>query len=374
MTTGVLPPMDAAEWVTRLRMHALRLWDDGLGSPADAVAHLTAMQAQEHPYARWSVGQRTTGSVRASAVDRAFDDGHVLRTHVLRPTWHYVAKEDMRWLIALSGPRVEAGNARRFRELALDARTLARTNDIIAEAVADAPRSRRELADVLERRGIDASGQRVAHIVMHAELSAVVCSGPMRGRQHTYAAFDQRVPPGTGPVGDDALRELARRYFATRGPATLQDFVWWSGLSTPQARHTLELATPQLSSRAVDDRTYWFAEQTLPRTTSRVDLVQCYDEVIISYGHSRDALQTPRVTFPVPRHVAGFVHVLLLDGRLLGHWRTVQSRHGVEVQTRITTSVDRSERHALADAIERYRRFAEPSPNADGPNVPRARG
>src|SRR5438045_2822918 len=125
-------------------MRALRLWESSLPSPVDVVGHLTAMQAQDHRHARWSVAQRTRAWVNGSAVDRAFDDGLILRTHVLRPTWHFVARDDLRWLIAISGPRVDAGNARRYRELELDARTLARANEVIAEAVADAPRTRPE--------------------------------------------------------------------------------------------------------------------------------------------------------------------------------------------------------------------------------------
>jgi DNA glycosylase AlkZ-like len=364
------PPMDGTEWVARLRMRTLRLWGSGLPTPAGAVGYLTAMQAQEHPYARWSVAQRTRSTPGSSVLDRAFDEGRILRTHVLRPTWHYVAPQDLRWLLRLSGPRLNARNARRYRELELDSQTLARATEVIAEAVTTGPRTRRELAAILERHGISAAGQRIAYVVMHAELSAVICSGPMRGREHTYAAFDERVPRSNGPHGDEALTELARRYFTTRGPAALNDFVWWSGLSTADARRGLETASAHLVSRVVGDHTVWFADQSVPPSTPRVDLVQCYDEVIISYGATREALQTPSVSFAVPRYIDGFTHVLLLDGRLLGHWRAVQDPDGIRVDTRINKNLKGEERVALADAIDRYRRFAEPRestrPRPDG--------
>ncbi len=300
MESGSGFPMNEAEWIARLRMRALRLWGSGLPTPAGAVGYLTAMQAQEHPYARWSVAQRTRSAPGISVLDRAFDEGHILRTHVLRPTWHYVAPQDLRWLLGLSGPRLNARNARRYRELGLDARTLARATNVIAEAVTTGPRTRRELAAILERHRISAAGQRIAYIVMHAELQAIICSGPMRGKEHTYAAFDQRAPRSNGPHGDEALAELARRYFTTRGPAELKDFVWWSGLSTADARRGLETARAHLVSRVVGDHTLWFADQRVPRATPRVDLVQCYDEVIISYSKTRDALQTPRSHSPCP--------------------------------------------------------------------------
>jgi hypothetical protein len=352
--------METAQWITRRRMRALGLWDSHLATPDDVVEQLTAMQAQEHRYALWSVAQRAVLCPGWAGLEAAFDEGRILRTHVLRPTWHFVAPENLRWLLDLTGPRVQAGNARRYRELGLDQRALARAADVVAETVTSGPHTRRELADRLEERGISAAGQRIAYIVMHAELTAVVCSGPMRGKQHTYAAFDERVASGNGPRGDDALAELARRYFTTRGPATVNDFVWWSGLTTAQARQSLDMTNADLSSRVIDGRTYWFSEHTSRRKDPRIDLVQCYDEVIISYRQSRDVLASTSVRFPAPRNLDGFTHVVLLDGRLLGHWRAVDDRKGLRVETRIDEELGDAQRVALAEAVERYRRFAEP--------------
>ena len=353
---------DTAGWITGLRMRALSLWGKGRLSPGAAVEHLVAMQAQEHGYARWSVAQRVGGNMTASDVDAAFDEGRILRTHVLRPTWHFVAPSDLRWLLALSGPRVKTLVARRLRELALDPKTLTRALDVVAHAVADEPRTRHELRAELERRGIACGGQRLPHILMYAELSQAVCSGPVRQKQHTYAAFDRRVPLGnTSPTGEEALAELAHRYFATRGPATTGDFSWWSGLTLRDARRGLELAAEHLVSHTVDGRAYWFAEGADgrgARSPARVDPVQCFDEVIISYRESRDVLQSPPVTFRLLERVDGFVHVLLRRGRLLGHWRVRKSRGAIDLETRIDVRLSRDDKLALDAALDRYRRFA----------------
>ena len=340
-------------------MHALRLWSSDLAAPADVVRQLVAMQAQEHRYARWSIAQRTEPGAGASAVDRAYDEGRILRTHILRPTWHYVARDDLRWLVALSGPRVDARNARRYAELDLDARTLARATDVIAGAVEDEPRTRSELAQILDSRGIRPTGQRMAYLLMRAELAGAVCSGPIRGRHHSYAAFDDRVPAASGPAGDEALAELARRYFETRGPALLQDFVWWSGFSTADARRGLEGAAAHLASEDFGGRTGWFADRSSPaaKPAPRVDLVQCYDEVIISYRASRQVLARPEAAFPVPATVEGLSHVFLLDGQLFGHWRSVEGRGDLRVETRPARPLGAGEEDALDAAVERYRRF-----------------
>jgi hypothetical protein len=337
-------------------MVGLGLWRSPGREPADVVGHLVAMQAQEHGYGRWSVGQRC--GAPASVVDAAFDAGRILRTHVLRPTWHYATPADLRWLLALTGRRIDAANRRRYEELELDARTRRRATDVIAQTVAKGPATRRDLAQALERRRISTEGQRIAHLLLHAELHMVVCSGPMQGAQHTYVPFDDRVPPGSTPSDDEAAAELARRWFTTRGPASLRDFGWWSRLPAAVARAALESVRDELSSFAADGRTYWFGEPARVPKGPRVDLVQCFDESIISYTETRDVLATPTVSFPVPLHVDGFTHVVLCDGRLLGHWRVHRGAGGATVETRLARPVDDRERAALDAAVARYEEFA----------------
>lgn len=346
---------DAA--IARMRMRAQRLWGPRFSAPQEALRWLTAAQAQEFAYARWSLAQRTRRP-DAGSIDRAFDEGLVLRTHVLRPTWHFVAPQDLRWLIGLSGPRVNESNARRYRELGLDDKTLARATDAVAEAVAGRQLTRRELGAVLERRKIGTQGQRLPHILMRAELDGRICSGAVRGNQHTYAAFDERVPAGPVLDRNEALAELARRFFAARGPATLRDFAWWSGLAMRDARTALDSVRTELEQRVVSDRTFWLLDAADARGHGpRIDPVQCYDESIISYTQSRDVLQTRSVTFPVPRNLDGFVHVLLCDGRLLGHWRHGRRRGDAAIETRVGRRLNAPEQRALADAVRRYEAF-----------------
>jgi hypothetical protein len=343
------------ESVARARMVGLALWRAPATDPKGVVERLVAMQAQEHAYARWSVGQRCGAS--ASVVDAAFDAGDLIRTHVLRPTWHYVSPADLRWLLVLTGSRLEGANARRDDELDLDARTLRRATDVIAEVVAAGPATRRELAEELQRRRISPGGQRMPHLLFHAELRMLVCSGPVRGKEHTYVSFDDRVPAGPEFTHDEALAELARRWFTTRGPASIHDFRWWSGLPAAQARIALDAVAPELSSYEQGDRTYWFAGSPRPPKGPRVDLVQCYDETIISYTQTRDVLATADVSFPVPRSIDGFTHVVLCDGRLAGHWRVRPLRGGAEIETRLARAFDAREHTALDAAVARYEEF-----------------
>jgi hypothetical protein len=185
-----------------------------------------------------------------------------------------------------------------------------------------------------------------------------VCSGPMRGKEHTYVPFDDRVPPGTTFTEDEALAELARRWFSTRGPASVRDFAWWSGLPAARARRALSIVQSELSSFEHDGVEYWFAELRRGVRRPRVDLVQCYDEAIISYSETRTVLTTDEVAFKVPGSSDGFTHVLLCDGQLLGHWRVRRlPRGGVEIETRLARAIDDREQTALDAAVARYEQF-----------------
>lgn len=356
-----MPDTHNIDWVLRLRLRHQLLEGSSADSPEAVVASMTAMQAQDHAAARWSVAQRARTPLAASAIDSAFDEGRVLRTHVLRPTWHFVVPGDLRWLIRLTGPRVEAANARHYRELELDPPTLLRSEVVIAEAVSKGPQTRNELAAALEAKRIRLFGERLTYVLMHAELCAHICSGPKRGRQHTYAAFDTRVPPSRELDAEEALLRLARRYFSSRGPASVKDFAWWSGLGSKDAVRALELVREDLVSVDPEGTSLWFFEGNVPsRRRPRVDLVACYDEIVMSYSVTRSLMACPGVDFPVPGYVDGFRHVMLIDGRILGHWRT-ESTSSSGLEMRPVRLLRETERYALSRSEDRYRRFAGPS-------------
>ncbi len=200
-------------------------------------------------------------------IEKAVSDGTILRTHVMRPTWHFVTPADIRWMLALTAPRVLAAIAYYDRVLELNGADFIKSNAVITKALQGGKQlTRAELASELQQAGfaIDNS-QRIGHIIMHAELDGIICSGARRGKQFTYALLDERAPQSRTLDRDEALAELARRYFGSHGPAALQDFVWWSGLTTADARAALEMVTSQLMCEIVDGQTYWFSSSATPR-------------------------------------------------------------------------------------------------------------
>jgi Winged helix DNA-binding domain len=317
------------------------------------------VQAQEYPVARWSLGLRAEGLSEA-AVDEALADGTILRTHVLRDTWHLVAREDIRWIVELTRPRIRARNATIHRRLDLGPALLARAEAVILDALREhRALSRRQLAGALREHGIDAEGPRLAYVLMHAELALLVCSGPPAGKQHTYALVDERAGRSGSLEGDEALAELARRYFESHGPATPRDFAWWASLTAGEARRGAELLGAELVRTEAEGRTYWEAAAA-PASAGphpRAHLLQGYDEYVIAYSESRDVLDVQGLARVTPAGRAMYTHAIAVDGQIVGHWRRRLTAKAMTIDVQLARPLDRGERAALHEAVDRYGRF-----------------
>jgi hypothetical protein len=346
--------------IARRRMANSRLTGEGFTTPEEAVGWHLAMQAQDYGPAKWSIGQRSKGLIEDD-LDDALGAGSIVRTHVLRPTWHFVPREDIRWLLALSGPRVQQRNARRYRELGLDERTRARCEKVVASALeGDNRLTRNEIAAVLDDAGIDREDQRLPYILMHCELEAVIGSGGRSGKQQTYALLDERAPSAPELDRDEALVQLVRRYLTSHGPATVKDMSWWSGLTMGDIRRALDLLGSDVQEEMLDEVVFWSvaSDDPPPRPVRGVHLLQTYDELVVGYTESRffgdPAVERARAawserTFPS----GGF----LLNGRIGGHWRRTIEKNELRVEIHLYEEPNRGDVRALEAAVAGLGRF-----------------
>lgn len=344
--------------VATRRMRAQRLTGVPFAAAQEAVEWMGAVQSQDYAGAKWALGLRTRGLTDAD-LDRLFDAGAILRTHVMRPTWHFVLPGDVRWLLELTGPRVRTTMAASDRQLGIDPAFRRRSQAVLEAALRDGSHlTRNELAIALARAGIPAAGQHLGHLMMHAELDGVVVSGPRRGRQFTYALLDERAPAARRLDRDEALAELARRYFTSHGPALLADFTWWSGLTVADARLGVDLAGAALAREVVDGRSYWFAQAEPPRSGGEpaVHLLPNYDEFLVAYRDRRDALHPGLDTSPLPRESV-LTNVVLVDGLVRCGWRRRPARDGVAVEVDPLGGTGAAVGAALARAVEDLGRF-----------------
>lgn len=340
------------------RLRAQRLHDQQLAkprmSPAEVVAAFGAIQAQEYTHAKWALGLRAPGATDA-AIERAIADGAILRTHPMRMTHHFVAPADIRWLLALLGPRMIQRAARRWQELGLDAKTFRKCNAALERALDGKQLTRPELVPILQRAGISVEGQRIAHLLGRAEIDGVICSGPRKGKQITFALLEQRVAHYKPLTREASLAELARRYFTTRGPATVQDFMWWSGLAAADAKAAVALAGRHLVAESIGGVTYWLAAAVPSRIPARAFLLPMYDEYAVAY-RDRSAIGSPPIKPKNFGEATLLAPTIVVGGEVVGTWaRTITK------QVAITLSPWRKltprEQAALDAACDRYATF-----------------
>jgi hypothetical protein len=345
--------------IARQRLANQRLVGEPFGSIVEVVERLGAVQAQDYAGAKWGVAQRTDGAADAD-VEALVADGTILRTHVLRPTWHFVAAPDLRWMLALTGPRVKRLMASYNRKLELTDAVFRRSNAAIAKALEGGRQlTRTELAAALGRARIEHGGtQRLAHIVMNAELDALICSGARRGKQFTYALLDERAAPSRALGRDESLAELARRYFTTRGPATAQDFSWWSGLTVGDAVRGAE-AADGLRELEIEGRRHWSgtADVPVPAKISSAHLLPDYDEFFIGYRDRGAVLQLVGHKQPYERAASMFSNVIEIDAQLVGGWTRTASAKSVTIATNYLATVAPAKRRAVEAQAKRYGAF-----------------
>ena len=318
-----------------LRLAAQQISAHPHDSPADLVRDLAAVQAQDLAGAKWALGLRL-GRATEATIDHALAAGAILRTHAMRMTWQFVHPADVRALVALFGPRLVRKFRRRHAELQLEPATFRRSRRVIARALAGrAHLTREEIASALQGAGIRTSDQRLSHLLGFAELEGLLVSGAPRGRKQTFALLDGRVPaPRRTPDPVETIAGLVLRYFRTRGPATLADFSWWSGLTVTETRPALEDLDARFTSERREGRTLWSAGDTPRRVAPPAAvLLPPFDEFLVAYRDRADAL-APEDAARVNAGGGVLSPCVLLGGLVAAIWRRTIDRRGAAIEIR----------------------------------------
>ena len=325
--------------------------------PADVVRWLGAVQAQDYLGGLWAVGLRTKGATEA-AVEDAVARRTIVRTWPMRGTLHFVAAEDVRWILPILTPRVVAGAQSRFRQLGLDAATFTKSARLAEKALTGGNVVRRDrLYEIWKAAGIATHESRGLHLLGVLSQQGLLCFGPRDGKQQTFTLLEEWVPVGRTLARDAALGELARRYFTSHGPATVQDFSWWAGLTVTDARTGLESAKTELESAKVDSREFWFANSSLPRRRANTAfLLPSWDEFTVAYRDRSDILD-PSYATRVNAGGGVLSPVIVVRGGVVGTWKRTIKKDAVTVTPTYFKALNGADRGLVAAAAERYARF-----------------
>jgi hypothetical protein len=327
--------------------------------PGEVVAWLGAMQAQDFFGAKWSVGLRSLNATNA-AIEQALADRKIVRTWPMRGTLHFVAPEDVRWMLALLTPRVIAASRRRWQQLELNTKIFSQSRKVFAQALHGGQQlTRDEMYQALERAKISTAGQRGYHLLWRNAQEGLICLGAPRGKQQTFVLLDEWVPTTQPLERDEALATLVLRYFVSHGPATLKDLGWWSGLTMKDLQTGIEMVRSKLASEVVEGKTYWMASRMppIPHTSPTAYLLPSFDEYILGYT-DRSPVLDPRHS---KRFYSGlnflFSPTIVIDGRVEGTWKRVIRNGRVDLALKPFNPLRRADAHALRGAVQRYGEF-----------------
>lgn len=298
----------------------------------ELVRYFAAIQGQEYAQTRWSIGLRLN-QLNDQQVEQDLTDGKILRTHLLRPTWHFVAAEDIRWIVKLTAPRTRQASAYMYRQTGLETKLFNKANRIIEKLLTGNKHLTREEINVeFKKNKIAADGHRLSYIMFDAEQEGLICSGPRRGNQFTYALIEERVPASRSFSGDEALAELGRRYFNSRGPATLKDLATWSGLTMTDCKRGLSIIKSEFSQTTLEKQEYFFKERKLPdrKLLDQVNLMPIYDEMIMGYKDRTAYMEVRNKIKPVPAF--SFDCAIMHEGQIIGTWRRTINAKSVDVE------------------------------------------
>lgn len=336
--------------ISNIRLISQQIATTKFTTVKDIVGWMGAMQAQDYAMVKWAIGTRLPNPT-IEAIETAIDRGEIIRTHLLRPTWHFVSVDDIYWMLELTAPKIKASLKLRHQGLELTESLIAKTNELIQKALLGGNHlTREEIVAILQKEKIATNENRTSHILMRAELDGIVCSGTTKNKKQTYALLSERVPKTKSLTREESLGKIASRYFTSRCPAALQDFVWWSGLSVRDARNALEMVKSNFISEKIGLETYWLTNSfSIPKSESNSTyLLPAFDEFIISYKDRSASLPLGNFKKAVSDNGV-FRPIIVLNGQIIGLWKRTIKNDKVIVETALFQPQNKS----IKNSIER---------------------
>ncbi len=345
--------------ITSHRLFNQQITAPQFATTKELVGWMGAMQAQDFQMAKWAVGLRLPHSTDLE-IETAFNNGEIIRTHLMRPTWHLVSADDIYWMLELTAPQIKSQSKSRNRDLGLTEEVIKASRKVLEKALqGKRALTRDEIGNHLAQSGISPEGQRLPHILMEAEIERLICSGPVVAKKQTYMLLEERVPKKHLYPKEEALALLAKKYFSSHGPATLADFIWWSGLRISDARKALEIIKPTLCSAEADQETYWFPEPVLNHSSrsDSVFLLPAFDEYLIAYRNRSAAITLDHHTKAISNNGV-FRPIIVVNGHISGLWKRSYNKNSVVIELDHFRPHNKKEVQLIEKASEKYGYFS----------------
>ena len=346
--------------IPHTRSISQQLYNPLLSTPKELVAWMGAIQAQDYNMAKWAIGLRLNGNITDKEIENAFNRGDIIRTHVMRPTWHFVTAENIRWMLKLSAKRIKAINVSYAKDLDVSDKLHLKVNSLLEKILAgNNHQTKQEIESRLNQEGIKTDPRIINRLLMHAEADGVICSGAVKSKKQTYALLEERIPPTKEISKDEALAKLAKVYFQSHSPASLKDFVWWSGLSITEARQAINLIRDKLIANKSIGNDLFIYESYKPISSIESEilhLLPAYDEYLISYTDRTAVLKLEDSPQAYTRYGI-FYPVILYNGQIVGNWKKTIKNKQTTLETSFFDSKLKINKDLLIKAEQKYRSF-----------------
>jgi hypothetical protein len=346
--------------IPHIRLVSQQIAATSFKTPKEVVRYMGMMQAQDYAMAKWGVGARLSKATDKQ-IETALDNAHIIRTHVLRPTWHFVSPEDIYWMLELSAPQINALMKSRNKELELTEAIYTKSNKVIAKALSAGKHlTRDELTGALVKAKIGVNDNRASHLLIRAELDQIICSGTLKNKKPTYALLEERVAKPKAIKRDEALAKLAERYFTSHCPATIADFTWWSGLPAKDAKNALQMVKDKLICETIGGENYWLSDSFsgIKKEKSSSYLLPAFDEYIISYKDRSAAVEFKSQTKTFTKNGI-FNPVIVINGQVTGIWKRTVVKDKVQVAASLFKKHSKASKTLVEKAAKAYGKFID---------------
>jgi len=345
--------------ILHLRLYNQLLAGNQFTRPAEIVSWLGAMQSQNYEMAKWGIGIRLPG-VTNRQVEDAVNSGEIIRTHILRPTWHFITAEDVHWMLELTAPRLKPAFIGYYRMRGIEEHVIVKAQDVLYSLLEEHGHlTRLEIYDHFTARGISLPENRdVSHIVSLAELEGMVCNGVVRGSKQTYALLHERVPNKVQLNKEEAVERLTRRYFTSHGPATIDDFLWWSGLTRTEIKAGIELIRHDFICETIGGKKYWMPNnsKTPPAGANLKHLLPAFDEFVVSYRDRKEIIDEMyyRKVLTLNGIFSPTIHY---NGRVVGSWKRLNKKSGIVSELTFFPTTPKKIQGMFNQAQKEYNKF-----------------
>lgn len=339
--------------ILSMRLKNQQLSNSSINNPAELVSWLGAIQSQDLPSAKWALHLRTCATI--DQINKTYDDGEILRTHVMRPTWHLINTEDILWMQQLTSQRVLTTMRTYYRNFGIDEKLILNSIKTLEKELTGNFLTRREIGEIFKKNGLNWKENGLAHIMGIAEAKNVITSGPMKGNQTSYALFNKRVTNAFVLSKEDAIAELVKRYFQSHGPALLKDFAWWSGLTVKDALYGIE-KNKNIVSEIVDSKAYYFFPSAY-KATENIFLLPNYDEYVVAYADREILNDNVNKSKLDARQNSLFNNVVIINGKVEGIWRKIKNSKELILELKMFKSLNNKEKELINLAAEKYGKF-----------------